>query len=319
MRDVQAEADVLRKLPFSRMDEREVYAAVQKFASGYTPWTVFTYPPPLFRARKIPNGEDFRNVIQTGQNIWAPPPSLVPTGRFNHVGVPALYVSSTAEGAILEVNPKSGDQIAILLLSHPWGAEPFDFTQIGLERFPGHDPKLVKSSVRGGLRANSQFIKALEADGGNLEDWLIQDDLFSEFAGTRYNGDPPAEYKMTLALHAGLSSETDGIMYPSVASSYRALNYCIDIRPALRLQLSEVWLVDVKDVTKDARNLLVSSFHAHVKCRGIFGHEGAVEWGAAATSTLEDETSNFLAHMAQLNEDARNLGIHRPRSIVQLT
>jgi len=76
----------------------------------------------LITERDIPN-EWFRARIQldstsyTGEQMGAPPKHLASHGRANPAGIPYLYLASTAQTAVSEIRPHTGEKITVAQLT----------------------------------------------------------------------------------------------------------------------------------------------------------------------------------------------------------
>lgn len=235
----------LKRVNPERLTEQQAFDRLSRALHGYVMRSVIIGTNGVFRARVGAPNALFRNVSE----LWYPPSSMViRRGRFNGKGEAKFYCSSELHAAVMEVRPKVGDRVAVVIAGARQRSAQIDLAHIGLHRAVVHSD--VVGAMGSGLRGDPDFVRRL-GEWGIQKRWLVLDDYLTQLATTLYAPEVEEEaYKMTLSAGRYLlrPQNHQGILYPSVASDFSAFNICLEPSAADHICTpSEVWVAEVTE------------------------------------------------------------------------
>ena len=277
----------LRTLRPHLLNEEQVYERLKRALNGYLFNPVAYVGQALFRVRV--NNEDA--PYEDASALWYPPAQFIQTrGRFNGVREALFYCSDIINAAVIEVMPSEPATVTVLIAGLVDRSALPKCVHIGLQHLRPHGN--FQSNLPGGLRADLTFLQHLERM--SIKDrWLKLDELCADLAmKVCDDGDRDDHYKITGALARYLlRMDCAGIMYPSVATEYQALN--IALKPDAADQLlfpAEAWMIHVEPVVGEVPEPLRGHRKLHrikaLRRSENISTSGAIFW----SSRLEDES-----------------------------
>lgn len=199
----------------------EELIAVSIFASFHWDGRQANY----YRARVHKPGEQFRQISE----VLAPP--SCPLNRANLDGRRVLYLASTLDTAVFEVDARPGDTVTVAKLS---ASRPIKLLDMGCaERCIGANAQAFRDAIK--TRAEDSFNFGLDRNGSiNLH--ILQDFLVSLFASfvspsnrNQYLLSAQCAERLLWSPTQGAASGpdplVDGLMYPSVSNLWNS--HCV--------------------------------------------------------------------------------------------
>lgn len=242
----------LRTLRPHLLNDEQVYERLKRALHGYLLNPVAYVGQALFRVRV--NNED--SAYEEASDLWYPPAQLVQArGRFNGVGESLFYCCDSINAAVIEVIPSEPVTVTVLVAGLVDRSVLPKCVHIGLQHLRHH--RDFQSNLPGGLRADLNFLQHLERM--RVKDrWLKLDELCADLAmKTCSDNNRDDHYKITGALARYLLRiDCAGIMYPSVATEYQALNIALTPTAADQLLFpAEAWMIHVEAVVSEVPEL----------------------------------------------------------------
>ncbi len=277
----------LRTLRPRLLSDEQVYERLKRALNGYVLNPVEYVGQALFRVRI--NNED--SAYEEASELWYPPAQFVQArGRFNGVGETLFYCCDSMDAAAVEVMLSEPATLTVLVAGLVNSSVLPKCVHIGLQHLRPHNN--FRSNLPGGLREDFAFLQSLERM--RIKDrWLKLDELCANLAMKICDGgDRDDHYKITGALARYLlRMECAGIMYPSVATEYKALN--IAFKPDAADQLlfpAEAWMVYVEPAVGE----ITEPLRGHRKLHRVkalrrsenISASGAISW----SRPLEDDS-----------------------------
>lgn len=217
-----------RNIPF-----REIKSEIEKIGLGYRKenYYWFRFKDGLYRARK--HDKKWLNTLfpKTGE-LWYRDWSKTDKSeykyeRLNHPGENFMYLSMSRNASILEVRPNEGDWVTVANIV-PFTKTKLNLCMVAEEYMRQASPDLdiiICKPNKGNRRLDDDSFRKVK----------LIDDFLVEIFTAKVEDENDYKYKTSIAVWEYLkslnSSKTiSGIMYPSVALNYDAIN--IGVRPS---------------------------------------------------------------------------------------
>ncbi len=207
-----------------------------------------------YRARK----NDGKDLFAHTKELWYPPKEkIIQYGRLNKPRNQIFYVAETEGVSVLELKPKAGDLITVMMLEYT-GHRNINFFEIGVSET--HFQYGIKDGPT--LIENSKCGRSFLQEKGYKNNLKIRNFLAGEMMkivpqGFEY------QYKTTAAIGELFLLNTpkekiDGFMYPSIAGdgSRKKGGKNLALKPHFAdayFKPKEIWVVEVKRVLEDLR------------------------------------------------------------------
>ena len=248
----------------------------------------------FFRARDL---NSITNINLIRDHSY-PPINNVGMGRCHFPKLPVFYCSDSALISLIEVI-KNQDNSTKKYCVSKWEIIPSigqlifeSFVQIGLPK--GNNYKVFSESIGGKIekiiRENTNFkiekirIKGLVEFLKFLDNSFISDNNYSLSAALAYN-----------SLYINHPSRTDILMYPSVQSRYKGMNFAI--HPNFvenNLKMSRLYIMEVKDFNLKTNKIEVSVYkYAEVE-KNIIVWKGVNKEDNHYNSIVKQDFGNML-------------------------
>lgn len=234
-----------REMDLHALSEDQVLQRMRRIFDAYAtrPFTIRTKG--VFRARINPPETTFINA----HDLWYPPASKITRpGRFNAVGESVFYASARPHAAILEVRPKVGDTVTLLVAGAKSTYADFLCAHVGMHRCQDNPAATGANGLH--PRSNGDFLAEL-VQHGVLSKWLKIDDYLTEIATMIVeSGEDETIYKATQTISKVLGSipGVESLNYPSIAAHLKCVNVCMKPAGADRhFRPSEAWMFRITD------------------------------------------------------------------------
>ncbi len=176
-----------------------------------------------YRARPNEGEEPFNHV----RELWYPPPHAVKRlGRLNHPGQPLFYGANKINVAMIELRPKPGDVLTVMVARAKAGIANLKVAHVGLERSRAPElERTIREDIPRVLPSHLQFL----GSHANYKKWLLIDDFLGDVFTEPVPEGAEHRYKLTVPIAELLFRipNADGINYPSVATNLHGINLCL--------------------------------------------------------------------------------------------
>lgn len=242
----------------------EIKKEIEKLGLGYRKenYYWFRFKDGLYRARKHQGEWDRKHYPKSGE-LWYrdwtnEDKSNYQFGRLSHPGENFMYLSTSRNASIIEVEPNEGDWVTVANIV-PFAKTKLNLCVVAEEYLRQASPDLNNlfcEPNKGTRRLNDDSYKKLKL----IDDFLVE--LFT----AKVEEENDFKYKTSIAVWEYLRElnptiEKPGILYPSIAFNNNAINIGLFPKIADSNYGVDLLITFVVDSIKDVENITVMNIH----------------------------------------------------------
>ena len=206
---------------------KKIKIEIEKLCLGYRKenYHWFRFREGFYRARKHEDNwknKYFNETADLWYRDWSKTDeSYYKYGRLNHPGENFMYLSASRNASLLEVRPDSGDWVTVANIV------PLTEKKLNLCLVAEEHLRQAHSDLSQIIKEPNKGIRKLSAD--SFEKLKLIDDFLIEIFTAKVEDENDFKYKTSIAVWEYLKElnstvEIFGIMYPSIAFSFNAIN-----------------------------------------------------------------------------------------------
>ena len=292
--DLRRRITSLRAADLESFSEAAVTGRIKRIMDQYPFQTRTLVLTGVYRARPNQPGEMFLDARQ----LWYPPADRVTSpSRLNRANQVRFYAANSPNAAMLELRPKEGGIITVLLATtrNAPVLELRNTIFIGLERSLAHEVAHLKPSDL--FRTSPPFRRKIGE--GNYKKWRLIDDYFGDILTAPVTSASRHLYKPTMALADVLFTypKLDVINYPSVETGGHGINLCATPETADRFfRPLEAWMIHVQQKEYHAATGQELRRIAFRRRSHPIGDDGVIKWLPEGEGFDGREIQRFTQH-----------------------